>query len=157
MMCKIYKILFRWVPIKRWQSFIISRHFETCPACRVEILEEQRLEQLLVTPGQVVEEDSLWWEIRAGIVPSAPVRRRRLSGVFSFQHPRLAWGMAAAVLVIAAVLLTVPSIIPDNRANNHRENKIFSVRSAEREGKPVQFHVFSSKDPDMTMVWVEKN
>lgn len=156
-MCYIYKLLFRLVPIKKWQAIIISRHFESCPACRAELLEERLLSQWVITPSQLNGDDSLWWGIRAGIAAPGSARRWALSRLPGFYSPRLAWGMAAAVVVIAAMLLTVPTALHNRVTQEHYKTKVFSVRSAEREGKPANYHVFSSTDPDMTMVWVEKN
>jgi len=159
MICKFYRILFWMIPIKRWQSYLIEGHFSTCAQCKQAITDDDTTDTLVISPQQAAASVPLWPEVRKGILSQHQPTASLKKPLYGFL-PR--WQWAAAVVVLAAALLIIPSVIPNKTTDDLSGNKIdrpgrsISVRSARLEGEPAHSYVFNSRDPEMTMIWVEK-
>ena len=156
--CKLYQLLYRLIPIKQWQSFLTGTHFTRCAACR-EMFEDdvdENISRLVISPQQAETSTSLWPGVREGIQAKQelmvlPVRRR-----WQLTAAAAAAVTAAVVLVISFLLQNgTPGDLPGNGIN--RPTHQIAVQSAKLQGQPAHAYIFNSKDPEMTMVWVEKN
>lgn len=100
-MCKLFKLLYRFIPLKRFRSFLIERHFSRCPGCQKELEIEGRLEEMLAVPDWIKEEKSLWPEIKLGLLAqrekNLPAERRARF----FFHKKWQWAVAGLALAAA--------------------------------------------------------
>ena len=160
MICKCYRILFWVIPIKKWQSYLIESHFSTCARCKQAITGDKGVDPLVISPQQAAASASLWPGVRKGILSQHQTTASLKKPLCRFL-PR--WQWAAAVVVLAAVLLVIPFVIANKTTDDVPGNQVdrpgrsISVRSARLEGEPAHSYVFNSRDPEMTMIWVEKN
>lgn len=157
LICKLYQLLYRLIPIKQWQSFLTGTHFTRCASCG-EMLEDnvdQSISRLVISPQQAESSTSLWPEVREGILEKQelmvlPVRRR------------WQWTAAAAAAVITAAAMLIPLLLQKGTPGDlpvngmSRPTHHITVQSAKLQGKPARSYIFNSKDPEMTMVWVER-
>jgi hypothetical protein len=116
---------------------------------------DENISRLVISPHQAETSTSLWPGVREGIQAKQelillPVRRR------------WQWTAAAAAAVTAAAVLLIPLLLqngtPGDLPVNGIKNPIhhITVQSATLEGQPAHSYIFNSKDPEMTMVWVER-
>jgi hypothetical protein len=67
-MCKIYKFLYAAIPIRKWESALIRRHFERCPRCAEEIIFKDHAASAIFEPDWIRETPNLWPQIRTKII-----------------------------------------------------------------------------------------
>ncbi|MCX6574985.1 MAG: hypothetical protein NTV82_01180, partial [Candidatus Aminicenantes bacterium] len=95
-MCKIYKILYAAIPVKKWKSTLIRRHFERCPRCAEEIIFMDHVVRAFFKPDWIQEAPDQWPQIRPRIF-SHEVQLQRFRPEIS--PPRVQarrWSLAAA-------------------------------------------------------------
>lgn len=156
--CKLNQLLYRVIPIKQWQSFLIGTHFTRCAGCRemFEDIVDENISGLVISPQQAETSTSLWPGVREGI------QAKQESMIIPI-YQRWQRTAAAAAAVIAAAVLVIPFLLQKGTPDDLPVNEInkpthqIAVRSAKLQGQPAHSYIFNSKDPEMTMVWVEKN
>lgn len=108
MMCRIYKLLFRLVPVKGVQARIIRNHFQVCPSCTKEmetveyVNDETAIKEVIFSPAQFENLDSM--------VPGVEekIRQMRKAGAKTLKQPVLfpvlRWAMAGAAAAVIIIL-----------------------------------------------------
>ena len=157
------------MPIKKWQSFCINRHFSACPRCREGFFAADSLGPIGITPDKVKVPPDLWWNINKrieeiqhphhpGLVENkAKIKKKikwRPGDIFN-------WKWAAATVVI--LILLVPFIILRKGANNTGSEKLIVVedreiiiQSIKVENQPAKVVYFQPGSKNRLIVWVKK-
>jgi hypothetical protein len=154
MICKLYRLLFWMIPVKKWQSYIIESHFSTCRQCGETAAGDETIRPLVVSPRRAEKSGPLWPGVRRGILA-----QQRDNVRLKKRLPR--WQLAAAA-VVAVVVLMIPLKIRRGMEDNAQRDQIdmnrpvgaITLRSATLGGKPAHSHVFNSTNPDMTMIYI---
>jgi len=95
-MCKIYRILYLIIPIKKWKSFLIRRHLERCPSCAAEIDLKGKAVSAFFKPGWIRETPNLWPQIRPKIISLENRPETFRPGISPGQLRARRWSLAAA-------------------------------------------------------------
>lgn len=105
-MCKIYKILYAVLPIKKWKDALIRRHFERCPSCAEEVERISKAAEAFFRPDWIQDTTNLWPQIRDKIT-SSEKRAERVPpeiGRGRFWLGKWGWaGASAAFLILGAI------------------------------------------------------
>ena len=152
--CKILDFLFKAVPLRPWQAFLVRSHMERCPSCQSLLAGREEIRRVLVRTADVQDLGPLWSKVRSGIAAPDVPHRSPTEGK-ALGSPLFA---AAAAIVLAVVLgvwffrgFTVenaPPIVP-------AEQK-FEVDYVRVDGRPADSYIVRSLEPKMTLVWAGK-
>ena len=158
-MCRLCRLLYHIIPIKRVKAFLIRNHFNRCPRCREEIPVETELESLLSVPSWVEEEQNLWPGIKTKITEEDKSRSFQEEKPHRFRLMILKW--AAAGLVLAAVFALnfwlhkdfPGSRIPVETGGQENISRI-SIKFAEVNGKKAKPFVYRTSNT--SFIWFSK-
>jgi hypothetical protein len=150
-LCNILEVLFKVVPLRPWQGFLIRRHMEHCPACRARLAGREEARRVLFSEGDMRGLGSFWPAVRTRL--STPVSP---AAWFRAQRARLA---AAAVTLVLAVVLgmlffrgfKVERAVPPRPAVEE-----FEVDYVKVGGEPADSYIVKSREPRMNLVWAGK-
>ena len=95
-MCKIYKFLYAAIPIRKWKSALIRRHFERCPYCAEEIIIKDHVVRAFFKPDWIRETPNLWPQIRPKIISRENRPKTFRPGISPWQLLARRWSLAAA-------------------------------------------------------------
>jgi hypothetical protein len=98
-------------------------------------------------PGDL--EKTFMKELSRLSMASGPPARRRRSLLFMGALATAASFLLAAFLLVSTLFHKTPT------PNSVEEDEVF-IASASVEGMPANTYIINSKDPDMTIVWIEK-
>jgi len=160
-MCKIYKILYAVVPVRRWRNALIRRHFEGCPECAGEYEVSWELGQTL-RPSWIEKSSSLWPQVRHLIEmgEKSPAPRPKSRSLL-FRAPRWALGAIGAAAILIAALGYFVFV-----ANPHKTVKLEASKSDVRmeasprvlvisvalKGKPAKSFIYQT--PKASFIWI---
>jgi len=152
-LCKILEVLFKVVPLRPWQGFLIRRHMERCPVCRARLAGREEARRVLFSEDDMRGLGSFWPSIRTRL--SRPVSPAPPSWVRA-QRMRLA--AAAATLVLAVVLgvLFFRGFTVEKAAPSRPAEEKFEVEYVKVGGEPADSYIVKSREPRMTLVWAGK-
>jgi hypothetical protein len=105
-MCKIYKFLYAAIPIRKWKSALIRRHFERCPRCAEEIIFKDHAVRVFFKPDWIRETPNLWPQIRLRIISREDQPQSFLPRISSSHFRARGWrwaATAAAFLVVGTI------------------------------------------------------
>ncbi len=72
-------------------------------------------------------------------------------------HPMRFLATAATILLAALIVFYSFFYAPSKQqTQNHEDNNQIMIASAHMEGKPANVYIVNRKDPNLTIVWVEK-
>lgn len=95
-MCKIYKILYTVIPIKKWKSAVIRRHFERCPRCAEEIDIKDHAASAIFKPDWIQGTPNLWPRIRPKVISYENRPETFRPGISQWQLRARRWSLASA-------------------------------------------------------------
>lgn len=164
MICKIYSILYKAVPFRGWQAFLIRRHFSTCRWCSVKTADERFVKAVFATASEEKSGPDLWPRVRREIIAiqrksrvvAAGSRRGLLLGL-----PRWGWVTASLGLVILLLVAGLPLFKGDGSragAESAAEDSgdLIIIKSVQVDNRPAKTFFFQTR-PDRLIVWVQKN
>lgn len=158
MICKLYKILFWLLPLKRWQAYVINSHFHKCDLCRRESGIDDNFSRFPVSPQNCQDLPSTWPQIKEQIL----LGTEKKGGKRGFNLlPK--WQWALPVLALISIFLLLPYLsdkkattpIPGDILSTKKNQKII-VKSVKMENQPAKTFFFKSNHPDRLIVWVQK-
>jgi len=159
MTCKIYKLLFWLLPLKRWQAFLIHYHFYKCYSCREESGIDDHFNQIPIFPSDCQNHPSLWPQIKKKIALEKEKKNRKKSFIF---FPKWQWTLLVIGLICIFLLLPYLSKknsnfkFTENIESIQRGSKII-LKSVKMENQPAKTYFFQSNHPDRLIVWVQKS
>lgn len=162
-MCKIYKILYAAIPIKKWKDFLIRRHFERCPDCAAAIDLKSDDVRGFFKPDWLQETSSVWPPLRGRILSGEgePGNIRPTILPVRFRLPRWAFAAVIAAFFVLGTLgllllrtrgpkvLGPESSLPIKPAVGAPRVQVISV---ELQGKPAKTYIYQT--PTATFIWI---
>jgi len=160
--CKLYKFLFRVLPIHAWQVFIMDKHLSVCPHCREGVTADDQVRELLVSPEKAKTLPGLWPYVHTHMEETGdsqsrePGQKRKWGPAIL---PGWQWKAAAVGLLLLLVIVFFPfsfekkqSGSESHQAGIEAEDRVV-VKSVKIGSKDAKFYFFESKDPDKVIVW----
>lgn len=155
-MCKLYKFLYRLVPSKRFQSFLIKKHFSVCSLCQQEFETDEKLKEIFAHTAWTKDEKSLWPEIKPKLhTPEKITLEEKRKYGFSFIR-KWHWAMAGLALAIMVGLNLLiqqgfQEKAPVKGASLEKERARVIIKHAEIRGKKAKPYVYQT--PDVSFIW----
>lgn len=158
-MCKFYKFLYRLIPFKSFQSFLIKEHFSRCLLCQEETEIDIQLKEILVIPDKVKAEESLWSEIKPRLYSPGEEDSESKTKIRFFSFRKWKWALTASFLLLVVIvaltginyfLLDKPRI---EKGLKGQEKRVI-VKSATIQGKPAKLYFFQPKNRKMSIIWI---
>jgi hypothetical protein len=163
--CNLYKFLFRVLPIRNWQVFIMDKHLSVCPHCREEVTADDQLRELLVSPGKAKTLPGIWPYVHKHMEDTGEAQSREPGQRRKWGRAILpGWQWKAAAVGLLLLLFIVffpfsfekkPSTSETHQAGIEAEDRVV-VKSVKIGNKDAKFYFFASKDPDKVIVWAER-
>jgi len=162
-MCKIYKILYAVIPIKKWKSALIRRHFERCPRCAEEIIFKDHVVRAFFKPDWIQEASDQWPQIRPRIISHEVQFQRFRPGITASQLRARRWkwvATAAAFLIVGTtgffILRQYSHKTPGPESSLPKELSVAVPRvqmiSAELGGKRAKAYIYQT--PTASFIWI---
>lgn len=145
--CKLVNFLFSFIPLKRWQSFLISHHLQRCPFCQKKMASLDEARSLFIKENEIENIPSLWPEVRMKL-REAGIKER-------YGRRRLAWIAGAAGLLAIAALIWL-FISPGRNALKERMAERFQINYIRVGNGAARAYVFKPYDSNMIFIWPEK-
>ena len=162
---KLYKFLYRALPIHAWQVFLMDKHLSVCTHCREEVAADDRVRELLVSPEKAKTLPGIWpyvhkhMEEREDSQTKEPAPKRKWGLAIL---PGWQWKAAAVGLILLLVFVFFPfsfekkqSTSEIHQAEIEAEDRVM-VKSVKIGSEAAKFYFFESKDPDKVIVWAER-
>lgn len=157
MKCKIYGWLFRFIPLKRWQAFLIKFHFNRCPDCGAKIEIDKNIESVFFSARDFQQQSDLWPEVKRKI--QHPTREQKPVRSGPKRFPALRWQWVSAALVLIGITILIPRLLVKKsmeiRKIDTAENII--VKSVKFNNRPAKTYFFQTSNPKRLIIWVQKN
>ncbi len=149
--CKIIDFLFTFIPIKRWQGFLIRRHIQKCPSCLIKLADADEVRSLVIQESELEGMEDLWPAVKAGLSEGRGEARIPL-------WFRWKWVYASAFLavVLAGLIWLYFVFIPGKGSSEEPFGEQFQINYIKIENEPAQAYVFRPRDSNTFFVWVEK-
>lgn len=147
--CKIINFLFKAVPIKILQDFLIQSHIQTCSACQTKLANREEAQSLLISQEELTKSKDFWPDVRLALqdkqIPTKPV--------FDYR-----WGWAAiATLTIASIIAGIWFSLTPTLQKSPELTQKFHINSIEIGNKPAQAFYFKTQEENIFFVWAEKS
>lgn len=158
-MCRLLRLLYHIIPIKKLQAFLILKHFDRCPSCREKASADAELERLLSVPSWVEEEQSLWPDIKTGILKEEESRSFHEKKARPFRVMMMKWAAAGLLLAVVFALNFwlhkdfAGSQTPADSEGVKNISKI-SIKYAEVNGKKAKPFIYRTSNT--SFVWFSK-
>ena len=161
--CKLYKFLFRVLPLNTWQVWLMDKHFSICPRCREEVETDERVRQLLVSLEDSDALSSVWPRLQGKIQEEETVKpvSKTKKGLSIFHK----WQWAAVGVALLLMIILLPFSLNfdkkpiDTSGSGEVEEKVDEqvvVESVKIDSHAAKIYFFNSKDPNKLIVWVKK-
>ncbi len=151
--CRIVDFLFRAVPLRPWQGFLIRRHIDRCPECGARLAGRDEARRALYRADDFGSCLDLAARVRAGL--SASVRPARLS---AWSRPLVRAAAAACALCLGAgiSLLLLKGFRVQQPVVPLQAPERFAIDYVRVAGEAADSYLFQAPDQGMTLIWVEK-
>jgi len=163
--CKLYKFLFRLLPIHAWQVFLMDKHLSVCSHCRQEAAADDQVRELLISPEKAKTLPAIWpyvhqhMEDREDIQSKEPAPKKKWGPAIL---PGWQWKAAAVGLVLLLAIVFSPYFFEKKQstpgpyqAEIEAEDRVV-VKSVKTGSEEAKFYFFESKDPNKVIVWAER-
>jgi len=154
-MCRLYKLLYKFIPIKSFQAFLIKKHFSVCSSCQKETEIESQLKNVLAFPSWIAKEESIWPQIREKLYSQRKKTLKAEKTLAPFFIQKWKWAAASLVLVIAAgVVLLVHINFQKKSAEEEalvKDTPRVVIKNAEINGKKAIAYLYQT--PEISFIW----
>lgn len=152
-MCKFFKFLYRLIPGRNFQFFLIKKHFSGCYRCQKEIEINDLLKEIIVIPEWIKAEKSLWPQIKPVLyTPEEKVLKiKRKYEVSFFKKWRWAIAGLALVIVMGLSLMVHQNFLKESLS---KEKPRIEITYAEIKGKKAKPYIYQT--PNMSFIWFAK-
>jgi len=159
-MCKLCRFLYRLIPGKSFQAFLIKKHISSCSQCQKEIEEaNSRIKEISIIPDWVKVEESLWPQIKQKLYTQEgkvlKTKRKRGFPLLRKWH----WAMACLFLavVIGLSLLIHQNFLTKTSIEETcftEENPRIKIKYAEIKGNAAKPYIYQT--PTKSFIWFSK-
>jgi hypothetical protein len=163
--CNLYKFLFRVLPIRGWQVFLMDKHLSVCSLCREEAAADDQVRELLVSPDKAKTLPGIWPYVHKHMEGTGDSQTKEPAPKQKWRPailPGWQWKAAAVGLLLLLVIVFFPFSFEKkqpgtetHQAGIEAEDRVV-VKSVKIGSKAAKFYFFESKDPDKVIVWAEK-
>jgi len=152
-MCRIVRLLYALIPLRRFRAYLIRSHFATCRSCGPEAGRQEGWAELVRSPDWVFREAGYWPEIerRMRAEPARDAVPAALAPVRPSAGFAAAAGGVLAVAVLAVLFIGRPGPGPDPSAAGRLEAPRVEVLSAEIGGRLARSSVYQMKSA--SFIW----
>jgi len=156
MKCMIYSWLFRILPLKRWQAFLVKFHFNRCPDCGEKIETNKNIKSIFFSDRDFHHQSDLWPEIKRKIDQPSAAPKQSISLLKHF--PVLQWQWITATLVLIGMAILIPNLILKKREESLKGTvaKNIIVKSIKFNNRPAKTYFFQTSNPKRLIIWVQK-
>jgi hypothetical protein len=141
-------LLFKLLPFRSWQYFLIRRHFLRCERCLANLADLEEARAATVAKDKLGEVMDIW----PGFFGAAETKEKKTKPRF---RPAWRWAVGTAgVLAASAALMLIMTLSPKKETPGLAVK--LRIDYAEIYGELAQTFVFQTQDADSTFVWVEK-
>ena len=157
MKCKIYKFLYKVIPVNMLRSYLITKHFSRCNDCSAELADETTIAGILIGPGKTTGEMDLWAGIQRDIFSLQKNKQPKPGKTFARVRK---WQLGLSGALILLILIIVPSLLKKSSGTDPETAGIINseivVKSLRIDKQPVRSYFFQSADANKIIVWVQK-
>jgi len=147
--CKVINFLFKSVPIKRFQDYLVISHIQTCSACQSRLANREEAQSLLIPQAEFQNVKDFWPNVRHAIgEKQSPLKPALVN--------RWRWAFITT-LTICSILAGIWFLFPPTLQKSPEPTQIFHVNYIEIENKPAQAFYFKTQEENMFFVWAEKS
>ena len=147
--CKVINFLFKSVPIKRFQDYLVISHIQTCSACQSRLANREEAQSLLIPQAELQNGKDFWPNVRDAIGEKQSPLKPAL--VYRWR-----WAFIAT-LTIGSILVGIWFSFTPTLQKSPEPTQKFHVNYIEIENKPVQVFYFKTQEENMFFVWAEKS
>ncbi len=141
-------LLFRLLPLRSWQYFLLRRHFLRCEECLANLADVKDARAATVAQEKLGEVKDFW----PGFLVAAKEQERKEKSPF---RPAWRWAVGTVgLLAVSAALVLIMTLSPKKATSGL--NVKLRIDYAEIYGEPAQAFIFQTQDANSTFVWVEK-
>jgi len=154
-MCRLYKLLYAIIPVKKFRSFLIKKHFSVCSNCQKELETESQLKEMLADPDWIAKEESMWPQIREKIYSQRKKSFKADTALKPFFFPRWRWAVVCLFFVVAVgVALMIQTNVqrksPEPEALVEETPRVV-IEHAEIDGKKARAYIYQT--PEISFIW----
>ena len=157
MKCRIYKCLYKTIPVNMLRSLLIANHFSRCDACSAELADEKKIAPILMGPAETTGDMDLWPGIQREIF-SLQRNRQPKPKKNAVRTRKWQLGLSGALLLL--ILVTAPFLLKKNGGTDPETAGIINseivVKSLRIDKQPARSYFFQSADVNKIIVWVQK-
>ncbi len=141
-------VLFRFLPFRSWQYWLLQRHFLKCERCLANLADPEDARAATIAREKLGEVRDFW----PGFFEAAETWEKNVKPRF---RPSWRWAVGTAgLLAVSAALVLITTFSPEKEPSGFIVK--LRIDSAEVYGEPAQAFIFQTQDTDRTFVWVEK-
>jgi predicted anti-sigma-YlaC factor YlaD len=147
------------IPIHDFRAYLIQKHLAVCSQCQREWAIDKSTEESFTKPEWVINEHSLWPQIRQKINAAepeeAPFRRRKTA----FHLPRWQWalaGLALLIFIVFNLMLDKGLVHSLSKKEVSLAIKIPQVRIIHAELRGKKARPFIYQTPENLFIWFDK-
>ena len=158
-MCKLYRILYKLIPIKAFQSYLIKNHFSVCPQCgEAAGIDDLGIEKLLC-PENFRDSQSLWPHIEPKLQP-VKTDQMSLEDRSSTFFRKWRWALAGiclAVVIGASALFyrNIQKKAYSDAGDRFPEEARIEIANAEVYGKKARSFIYQTSSA--SFIWFSEN
>ncbi len=145
--CNLINLLFRVLPFRAFQGFLIKHHFEKCPNCQNSLVKAEDARLFLEKEEKGREMIKLWPGISEKLCEDNGEKIR-----ISF-FPKWRWAMSAAGLTIFIFTGFLYLNRPDSLTASEQDQ--FQINYIKVEEQPAGTYVYEPQDSELIIVWAE--
>jgi len=157
MTCMIYKWLFRIIPLKTWQVFLIKSHFRDCPVCGQKVEQIDGIRAAFFSARNFRLQPDLWPAIKKEVEQPADALKKNLIQMKRF--PILRWQWIATSLVVIGMAVLIPGLLSrksvETRKSVIAENIV--VKSIKFNNRPAKTYFYQTGNSKRLIIWVQKS
>ena len=150
--CKILECAFSFVPLKKWQDFLIRVHMGNCLECQKTLISREDAQEMTIQESHCVATESVW----DGFEEKLKQARRDKKQVL---RPRWSWAYGVAIVLVFVSVSVWLVLSPQFKKSQVDEGLggHFRINYVQIENKPAQTYVYQPQDSHMILVWAQKN
>jgi len=141
-------LLFRLLPFRSWQYFLLRRHFLRCEECLANLAGIEDARAVTTAIDKLGDVRDFW----PGFLGAAEEQEKKTKSPF---RPVWRWAVGTAGLLAVSAALVLIMILSPKKETSGLTVKL-RIDYAEVYGEPAQAFIFQTQDANSTFVWVEK-
>jgi hypothetical protein len=146
--CKRTKILFKLLPFKSWQYYLLQRHLLKCPDCLGDLAGVEEARSATISQDKIRDVKDFWPQFSASFK-----KEERKKKILS----RPAWRWAVGTAGLVALTVAAVFILTLSHKTEYSDLAVkLRINYIKIYEEPAQAIIFQTQDPNRTFVWVEK-